>query len=65
MLPLDDDIVIDADGAMYDGSEFCMDIYGRIYHYDDDGCPVLTHGMHLLLSGTCRSEELDDELPWE
>ena len=70
MLPLDDDIVIDADGMLYDGAEFCMDIYGRIYHYDDNGCPVLTHGTHLLLAGMHRKgalddDELDDELPWE
>ena len=55
---------------LYDGAEFCMDIYGRIYHYDDNGCPVLTHGTHLLLAGMHRKgalddDELDDELPWE
>jgi len=62
MLPLDDDIVIDADGNLCDGVDFCMDIYGRIYAYDEDGTPVLTHGTHLLLSGM-RRDEYDDD-PW-
>ena len=64
MLPLDDDIVIDADGNLCDGVDYCMDIYGRIYAYDEDGTPVLTHGTHLLLSGMHR-DECDDTLPWE
>lgn len=68
LMPLDDDIVIDEDGALYDGADFCMDVYGRIYSYDENGDPVLTHGMHLLLSGAHRKgaldDEYDDDMPW-
>lgn len=69
-LPLDDDIVIDSDGALHDGAEFCMDVYGRIYRYDDDGVPTLTEGTHLLLSGMTRSSTYDsgwdddDRIDW-
>lgn len=60
-LPLDDDIVIDENGDLNEGVNYCMDVYGRIYEYDMDGCPVLTHGTHLLLSGMRREDDWDDE----
>lgn len=69
MLPLNDDIVIDDEGNLHDGAEYCMDVYGRIYAYDENGDPVLTRGTHLLLSGMCRSSAFDDgayedDYPW-
>lgn len=39
--PLDGEIVIDGDGDVRDGAEFCTDQYGRLYAYNSDGTASL------------------------
>jgi len=66
LITLDEDIVVDRDGALHDGAEFCMDVYGRIYAYDEGGrtatyCP----GAHLLVGGARRRNGVLDMTEYE
>jgi len=79
VIPLDNDIVIDVNGCLHDGAEYCMDVYGRIYAYNEDGTATPARGAHLLVGGARHrngaldmseleedlASELNADYPWD
>lgn len=51
--------VVDSDGELHEGENYCMDVYGRLYKYLPDGRAVLDDGSRLL-DGRAQMSLLSD-----
>ena len=49
---LEDQIVVDGNGDLRDGAEFCCDAYGRLYEYASDGTARLDSRARVIDSGS-------------
>lgn len=57
---LSDCCIIDGDGDLHDGSEYCCDQYGRIYRYNADGTATIDSRARIMsYSGSARNPYAD------